>query len=189
MKCNPFVSTKKKMQRVLRATALKRSYHFFQCLLQKYICIFILECCLASVLFISSQQSHRPVQILFLGAEEILLLEFVSQFYLLKWGKLKDFRERRGAGLVYIDFLSPKKMNVEAQDQSDGLGRSPIFSVPFRTCSCDVFFLFPHVIMPLNNGKSVLLSRKGQQPKSVDSPPTYLHPPKFFWEVLTMNSV
>lgn len=178
------------MQPVLRAMALKRSYPFFQCLLQEYICIFILECCLASVLFISSQQCHRPFQILFLGAEEILLLEFVSQFYLLKWGKLMDFREGRGAGLVYmLDFLSPKKMNVEAQDQSGGLGRSPLFSVPFRTCSCDVLFLFPHVIMPVNNGESVLLSRKGQQPKSVDSPPIYLHPPKFFWEVLTMNSV
>lgn len=137
------------------------------------LCIFILECCLASVLFISSQQCHRRVQILFLGAEEILLLEFISQFYLLKWGKLMDFRERRGAGLVYmLDFLSPKKMNVEAQDQSDGPGRSPISSVPFRTCSCDVLFLFPHVIMPPNNDKSVLLSRKRQQPKSVDSPPT-----------------
>lgn len=60
------------------------------------MCIFISECCLASVLFISSQQCHRPVQIELLGSEEeTLLLEFISQFYLLKWGKLMVFRERK----------------------------------------------------------------------------------------------
>lgn len=67
------------------------------------MCVFISECCLASVLFVNSQQCHGPVQFLFLESEEeFLLLEFISQFYLLKWGKLMDFRERRGAGLVGV---------------------------------------------------------------------------------------
>lgn len=83
---------------------------------------------------------------------------------------------------MYVsDLLSPKRMNVEAQDQSDGLGRTPFYSVPFRTCSCDVLFLFLHVIVLSNNSKSVLLSRKGQQPKSIDSLPTHLHSPNVFF--------
>lgn len=91
------------------------------------------------------QQCHRPVQILFLWSEgEILLLKFVSQFFLLKWDKFKDFRERKCAGLVKT-FLSPERMNVEAQDPSGGLGWTYCFSVPFRTCSCDMLFLFLHV--------------------------------------------
>jgi len=71
-----------------------------------------------------------------------------------------DFREGRDAGLVYVlDFVT---------QESD------------RTGSCDVLFLFRHVITLSNNGKSVLLSRKGQQPESIDSPlATYI--PHTFW--------
>ena len=65
--------------------------------------------------------------------QEILLLEFVSQFYLLKWGKLMDFREKKGAELVYVlDFLSPKGMNLEAQDQSEWTGKSSLYFCPFQ---------------------------------------------------------
>lgn len=64
--------------------ALKRSYRFSECLLQEYTGIFILACWLASVLPVSSQQCRGPVEILFLGSEEVFLLEFLSQFYLLE---------------------------------------------------------------------------------------------------------
>lgn len=64
--------------------ALKRSYRFSECLLQEYTGIFILKCCLVSVLPVSSEQCHGPVEILFLGSEEVFLLKFLSQFYLLE---------------------------------------------------------------------------------------------------------
>lgn len=119
--------------------ALTRSYHFSYCLLRECMCIFISECCLDSVLFINSQQCHGPVQILFLESEEeFLLLEVIIQFYLLKCGKLRDFRERRGAGLV--------RLFVTWENECWGLGsvvnwEECPFSF-FKTTSCDGLFLF-----------------------------------------------
>lgn len=68
-------------------------------MLQEYTGIFVLGCCLVSVLPISSEQCHGPVEILFLGSEEVFLLEFLT---FICWSKLMDFRDRRGAGLVHM---------------------------------------------------------------------------------------
>lgn len=168
--------------------ALKRSYRFSECLLQEYTGIFILECCLVSVLPISTEQSHGPVEILFLGSEEVFVLEFLS---FICWSKFMDFRDRRGAGLVYVRYVfHPStwmlRLRIRVLDWEQPFF---LFKVAFRTCSCDVLFIFLCPMTPSNNDKPILLSKKEQQQKSIDSCPIYLHPLNFFWEVLTLNSL
>lgn len=110
------------------------------CLLQEYTGIFVLECCLVSVLPISSEQCHGPVEILFLGSEEVFLLEFLTYLLELTHGLQGQKSCWTGAHVRYV--FHPSEKNVKTQNQSVGLITTFSFNVAFRTRSCDVLFIF-----------------------------------------------
>lgn len=123
----------------------------------------------------SYEQCQGPIEILFLRFEEVLLLEFLS---FICWTKLMDFRDRRGAGLVYmLDMVFTQVKRMLRLRISVGLRTTFSFNVAFRTRSCHVLFIFLCAVKSSNNDKPVLHSRKEQQPKSC---PTHLHPLNVF---------
>lgn len=121
------------------------------CLLQAHTGIFILECSLVSVLPISSEQCHGPVEILFLGSEEIFLLEFLSQFSLLESTHGPQGQKRCWTGVHVRYVFHPKWKNIKTQYQSVELRTTFSFNVAFRAhlVMCSSFFcaLWHHPIM------------------------------------------